>query len=239
MIIIVLGVVALLIIKSMVGTEPLFSSKGGIETAEKTFIKENQAPIRADAWSSIAECLYPLVQEQAGNRELFPPSPIKPTLPPKNPHPYEPDRYICRQFTTDFCKNAKPLPEILLCRILRFDKHAINIIRTLGSDGKQYVCVVEPQSNEYYCMLEKEFNNLDLEKWVKKVLCEQYYKLPPDICAEEVALFDRCADLERRVCDEEDQWKKTDCVEDNGNDLSDLTCRCTGFLFERECRWQR
>ena len=156
-----------------------------------------------------------------GDDTYFPPSPFDPPLPPPNPHIYNEPEYVCRNFAVDFCKAVKPIPDIFECKVLLFDKHAINIIRVQGNDGKTWVCVVEPQTNNYYCIAEEEFKNIKFENWVKEKLCKEYYNFTEEECNKTVYNLELCSELYQRqentACSESERGKLNLCIGDDGN----------------------
>ncbi|PJC44275.1 hypothetical protein CO038_04620 [Candidatus Pacearchaeota archaeon CG_4_9_14_0_2_um_filter_39_13] len=171
----------------------------------------------------------------------FPKSPVIPTLPPKNNNPYNDPDYLCRHFAFDFCEDVREIPEITECQILAFDTHAINLITYKDDEGQIWVCIVEPQTNEYFCMTFEEWIKLNKEEWIKETVCKEYYKDNPNIaphCDEAVWSTYLCADISGKACSRAQKGQAMGCVEDAGSEglfnVGEVECKCNLF----GCKWK-
>ena len=185
------------------------------------------------SFESIEDCRAPIYLS-----DTFPPSEFTPPLPPLNPREYNKsgDGYICRNFAYDFCEATKRIPGISWCNILVFDRHVINIIDVVDSNGKRLICIVEPQSNEYFCMPAEEFYNLDFEKWAKETLCKKYYKFTDEMCNFPAGHLSRCADIIGVSCSESGQ--ESICF-NSPDSISAVKCKCKGAIsIFRTCKWE-
>lgn len=170
----------------------------------------------------------------------FPPSEITPRLPPQNERPYTFPSYVCRHFAFDFCEATKKIPNILACNLLYFDKHMINTI--LYKDpitGKYWVCFVEPQTNQHYCVSYEQGNPIG-DDWIRKKLCAEFYNKTQEECDMPIGEFPRCQDVIGEKCQESSRGKKLACLNgvDDGDIVRELSCKCSGTLIFRECTWQ-
>ena len=179
----------------------------------------------------------------------FPKSPVTPTLPPKNNKDYNSPDYVCTHFAFDFCKETRDIKEITSCQILAFDSHAINSIRYIDDEGQEWVCVVEPQTNEYFCMTLDEWNNLNREHWIKNTLCRDYYKdWDLKYCNRNPWLAPRCSDSDipnmlGKPCEKSQQGQRRACVENARRggyyNFIEIKCNCDGaFGFGQKCEWK-
>lgn len=165
---------------------------------------------------------------------LFPPSPITPKLPPPNKKPYQNPNHVCRHFADEFCDAAKNISEIKRCEYYIFDEHAINLILYENSSGEEWICVVEPQSNEYLCMTDDEWNSLDFDYWTIETLCKGDYNIKSSLCEKyRPNVYSYCKDREGEPCSADDA--KLKCRTDN-DDYKELTCNCQWFYGK--CTWE-
>lgn len=168
----------------------------------------------------------------------FPPSETEPPLPPPNPRPYLPPNHVCRHFSFEFCDTLELFFPEVKCDMIYFDKHAANLIKYTDSSGQRWVCVVEPQTNEYYCMREEEFNLLSLEEWLREVVCKKYYpSIPDEDCNKfRSGILSYCEEIIGTTCS--NRGETAPCYVPSTGEIQVVKCVCKGF-FSIECTWKR
>ncbi len=176
----------------------------------------------------------------------FPPTDVKPPLPPLSDKPYEggdePNNYDCDNFAQDFCKSLKGTNPTVWCYEAVFDRHSINLIIFSDKWGVGQVCFVEPQTNKYTCMKRSDWDKLDQEKWIQTVLCMQYYGYSEEDCNKPfmtVPFVGSCSDNIGKSCE---FGSSAHCSDPNspGNTRANrgfqhLACTCTTVS---NCKWQ-
>lgn len=168
----------------------------------------------------------------------FPPSNpnANPPLPPLNPLPYLPPKHVCKEFAFEFCDTLELFFPEVSCEMIYFDKHTANLIRYTDSSGQRWVCVVEPQTNEYYCIPEEEFNRLKLKEWLRETLCKQYYPIPDDDCEKYLSgILGICEEIIGKTCAERNEF--TRCYRPSTHEAPVLKCVCKN-IFSNDCTWK-
>lgn len=167
----------------------------------------------------------------------FPPSPVEPPLPPLNDKPYQEPNYVCFDFAREFCEDARDVEAIKQCFVLLFDSHAINMISFSDDTGKWWVCVVEPQTNEYYCMPAEEWTNLNQTDWIQKTLCQDYYKYSEEKCSKRSFIIPLCEGMEGSACSRDESGDLAMCFPETGKKVGSLKCTCRYIPYE-VCSWE-
>lgn len=166
----------------------------------------------------------------------FPPSPVQPPLPPKNTHPYEKGTYSCFEFANDFCQSIRDIDPIEQCFVMLFDNHAANLINYVDENGNSWVCVVEPQTNEYYCMPIAQWKALNQTDWIKTTLCTRYYGFSAEKCNKPAFIIPLCPDIRWNPCSESQEGDQTACYPEDSRQPVMLQCKCRYIPYE-VCSW--
>lgn len=205
-----------------------------------------------------------LCSEPMAMMNIFPPynSPLgAPIIPNSTNSP----TISCRHDSFSFCRAFKKLNPTVKCNILRFGdgdyRHAANSYEFKDSNGQRWVCFLEPQIKdpntlkytEHYCVKAEAIENYGgLSKWIREVLCKQYYGFPELQCLSGDVLYNQiCAQMYGQTCDFTQVGQETACVLNPGPaqefapfTMNKLTCKCSIVGFSpggdsmKRCFWQ-